>query len=396
MKREYIILVLVLSILSSCSGTKKDFFDTKPELDYCREQVQRTLNEIGDTTLLPINILDSLSHWKLSSIDAWTSGFWPGTLWYAYEYTNEEALKNHAIHYTELLEPLSLRKARDHDLGFQIMCSYGNAYRLTNNEAYKEVIIRTADTLVTLINPTVGTICSWPGFGQRSGWPHNTIIDNMMNLELLFWAARNGGNPALYDQAKKHADVTMQNHFRLDGSCYHVAVYDTVSGDFIKGVTHQGFADDSFWARGQAWGIYGYTVVYRETQDKTYLRFVEKIADAYLSRLPEDAIPYWDFDAPGIPNEPRDASAAAITASALLELSQLEDHPEKAEKYLTEAIKMLQTLSSEDYQSRESKPAFLLHSTGHKPNNSEVDASLSYADYYYIEALSRLRKIQNP
>ena len=396
MKREYIILALALFVLSSCSGTKNDFFDPKPELDYCREQVQRTLNEIGDTTLLPINILDSLSHWKLSSIDAWTSGFWPGILWYAYEYTNEEALKNHAIHYTELLEPLSLRKARDHDLGFQIMCSYGNAYRLTNNEAYKEVIIRTADTLATLINPTVGTICSWPGFGQRSGWPHNTIIDNMMNLELLFWAARNGGNPALYNQAKKHADVSMQNQFRPDGSCYHVAVYDTVSGDFIKGVTHQGFADDSFWARGQAWGIYGYTIVYRETQDKTYLRFVEKIADAYLSRLPEDAIPYWDFDAPGIPNEPKDASAAAITASALLELSQLEDHPEKAEKYLAEAIKMLRTLSSEEYQSRESKPAFLLHSTGHKPNSSEVDASLSYADYYYIEALSRLRKIQNP
>lgn len=395
MKNKCLVFIAIITVIFSCSGIKKETFNAESGLNYCESQIQRTLDEIGDTTLLPNNIMDSLSHWKLSSIDAWTSGFWPGILWYGYEYTNDESLKKHAMHYTELLEPLSLRPARDHDLGFQIMCSYGNAYRLTGHNAYKDVIIRTADTLATLINPTVGTICSWPGFGKRNGWPHNTIIDNMMNLELLFWAARNGGNPGLYDLAKRHADVTMHNHFRPDGLCYHVAVYDTTSGNFIKGVAHQGFSDDSFWTRGQAWAIYGYAITYRETQDKTYLRFAEKITDAYLERLPEDGIPYWDFDAPDIPNEPRDASAAAISASALLELSQLEDDPVKAGKYKSEAVKILQTLSSENYQSRETKPSFLLHCTGHKPNNSEVDASLAYADYYYIEALSRLRKMQN-
>ncbi len=388
------LLTAILS-LSLFSCQPKDLFRATDALDYCNTQIHKTIAEIGDTCLLPNNIMDSLSHWKLSSIDAWTSGFWPGILWYDYEYTKDENIRKHAEHYTGLLEPLSLRKARDHDLGFQIFCSYGNAFRLTGEEKYKEVIIRTADSLTALFNPMVGTLCSWPGFGRRMGWPHNTIIDNMMNLEMLFWASKNGGSQRLYNIALSHADVTMKNHFREDGSCFHVAVYDTITGQFIKGVAHQGHADDSFWTRGQAWGIYGFTVVYRETKDKKYLRFVEKIADAYLNRLPDDYIPYWDFDAPGIPDEPRDASAAAIAASALLELSGLEDNPSAAEKYQSAAIKMLKTLSSSDYQSGDSKPSFLLHCTGHKPNNSEVNASLAYADYYYIEALNRLRKFED-
>jgi unsaturated chondroitin disaccharide hydrolase len=186
----------------------------------------------------------------------------------------------------------------------------------------------------------------------------------------------------------------MNHHFRPDGSNYHVAVYDTTDGHFIKGVTHQGYADNTMWARGQAWAIYGYTLVYRETKDEKFLRFAEKITDLYLKRLPEDYVPFWDFDAPNIPNEPRDASSAAIVASALLELSQLLDNPAKAAEYKEAAEKMLENLSSAQYQSRESKPSFLLHSTGHWPNQSEVDASINYADYYYIEALIRLKKMK--
>ncbi len=383
------ILILICVVLSSFSVHASGKFNVKSALNTCDKQVHRTLQEIGDTTLLPNNISKDMSVWKLSPIDAWTSGFWPGILWYDYAYTKNESLKKHAIHFTELLQPLSMRKARDHDLGFQIFCSYGNAYKLTKNPSYKNVVLRTADSLAMLFNSKVGTICSWPGFGRRNGWPHNTIIDNMMNLEMLFWAAKNGGNPGLYDLAVSHANVTMNNHFRQNGSCYHVAVYDTVSGKFIKGLTHQGYTNESFWARGQAWAIYGYTVAYRETGDKTYLRFAEKITDIYLTRLPDDFIPYWDFDAPNIPNEPRDASAAAITASALLELSCLEDNKTKAKTYKTAAVNMLKVLSSKEYQSGNSKPSFLLHSTGHKPDNHEVDASLSYADYYYIEALFR-------
>ena len=238
----------------------------------------------------------------------------------------------------------------------------------------------------------MGTILSWPGMVKKENWPHNTIIDNMMNLELLFWAARNGGGQYLYDIACKHAETTMKHQFRKDYSCYHVAVYDTLDGHFIKGVTHQGLSDDSMWARGQAWAIYGYTMVYRETHDVRFLDFARKVSDVYLSRIPEDMIPYWDFNDPSIPDAPRDASAACVVASALLELSGYLP-AEKALEYKQAAVKMLASLSSDKYQCGKSKPAFLLHSTGHLPAGSEIDASIIYADYYYMEALLRLKRL---
>ena len=393
--KKIVCSLLGLTMILSCS-TKKDntLFDVNEALKYCDVQIKRTLSEIGDANRMPRNIMDSLNHWKLVPvcIAEWTIGFWPGILWYNYENTGDESMKNHAIRYTGLLEPLTILPAYDHDLGFQLFCSYGNAYRLTGNEACKQMVLNAADTLATLFNPLVGTMLSWPREIENNNWPHNTIIDNMMNLELLFWASKNGGNKKLYDMAVQHAETTMKNQFRDDGGCYHVAVYDTTDGHFIKGVTHQGYADSSLWARGQAWAIYGYTMVYRETKDNQFLRFAEKITDLYLSRLPEDYVPYWDFDAPDIPHAPRDASAAAIVASALLELSQLEDNPDKAVEYKAAALKMLKSLSSSKFQSRESKAAFLLHSTGHWPNQSEINASIIYADYYYIEALMRYKK----
>ena len=227
---------------------------------------------------------------------------------------------------------------------------------------------------------------------EKMGWPHNTIIDNMLNLELLFWAAKNGGGEQLYKIANRHAEVTMENQFRNDFGTCHVVVYDTITGNRIKQVTHQGYADSSMWARGQGWAIYGFTMCYRETRNPAFLETARKAADLYLSRLPEDMIPYWDFDAPGL-EEPRDASAAAVVASGLLEMSLYMQDEVDAEKYKSTAVKILASLSSPAYQSREHNQAFLLHSTGHKPNNSEIDASIIYADYYYIEALIRLDKI---
>lgn len=395
--RNLLIALGFATIAVACSQPKQEqTFNEVSELTYCDQQLKRTLAEIGDTTMIPRNIADDATSWKLVpvNIGEWTVGFWPGILWYDYENTNEEKMKAHAIHYTELLAPLTLLPAYDHDLGFQIFCSYGNAYRLTGNEQYKQVVLNAADTLATLFNPKVGTILSWPREVEPRNWPHNTIMDNMINLEMLFWASKNGGSKELYDIAVAHATTTMNHHFRPDGSNYHVAVYDTTDGHFIKGVTHQGYADNTMWARGQAWAIYGYTLVYRETKDEKFLRFAEKITDIYLKRLPEDYVPFWDFDAPDIPNEPRDASSAAIVASALLELSQLLDNPTKAAEYKEAAEKMLENLSSAQYQSRKSKPSFLLHSTGHWPNQSEVDAAINYADYYYIEALIRLKKMK--
>jgi unsaturated chondroitin disaccharide hydrolase len=308
-------------------------------------------------------------------------------LWYAYEHSGDSTLLSEAQLFTEKLGFLSRTPAYDHDLGFLIFCSYGNGYRLTGNHAYKQIILDTADTLATLFNPAVGTILSWPRHVKDYGG-HNTIMDNMMNLEMMFWAAKNGGNKSLYDIAVRHAEKTMECHFREDGGCYHVAVYDTLSGDFLRGCTHQGFADSSLWARGQAWAVYGYTVVYRETGEKRFLDFAEKVTDLFLSRLPEDYVPYWDFDDTAIPDAPRDASAAAIVASALIELSEYVSE-EKSAVYMDAAEKMLTSLSSEDYRSGKAKPSFLLHATGHHPAGSEIDYSIIYADYYYIEALMR-------
>lgn len=364
-------------------------------LNYCHTQTQATLSQLKNSPdftykMMPRNILKNETEWHLrkASKEEWTSGFWPGVLWYDYEYSKDENIRAEAEKYTASLEHLSRIPAFDHDLGFLIFCSYGNAYRLTGNAEYKEIILRTADTLATLFNPKVGTLLSWPRAVKDRNWPHNTIIDNMMNLELLFWAAKNGGNKSLYQLAVSHAEKTMKFHFKPDYSCYHVAVYDTITGEFIKGVTHQGYSDVSMWARGQAWAIYGFTVCYRETKDKKYLDFAQKLAETYLSRLPTDKIPYWDFDAPIVPDSPRDASAAAITASALIDLSDFSKGAKK-QKYISAAKEMLDNLY-ENYSSKNTNPSFLLHSTGHKPAGSEIDASIIYADYYFIEAYKKL------
>lgn len=388
--------LLLLFILSgvSCSGDKVTL-DTGASLKYCEQQVNRSLPLLKESFKMPRNILsdESSGNWNCTSIYDWTSGFWPGILWYLYEYDHDENIKKAAERFTAALYPVADRKADNHDLGFMMYCSLGNGYRLTGNEEYKKVLLRAADSLATLYDLRVGTIHSWPGMREKMGWPHNTIIDNMLNLELLFWAAKNGGGEQLYKIANRHAEVTMENQFRNDFSTCHVVVYDTITGNRIKQVTHQGYADSSMWARGQGWAIYGFTMCYRETRNPAFLETARKAADLYLSRLPEDMIPYWDFDAPGLPKEPRDASAAAVVASGLLEMSLYMQDEVDAEKYKSAAVKILASLSSPAYQSREHNQAFLLHSTGHKPNNSEIDASIIYADYYYIEALIRLDKI---
>lgn len=385
--------ILGVCLLLSCQ--KSPAFDVDKSLDYCVTQVERSLNQLKpyDYSRVPRNILSGEQHWNLRpvAIEEWCAGFWPGVLWYTYEYAQDSAILEQARNYTNSLASIADGPVYDHDLGFLMFCSFGNGFRLTQDPAYKEVIIKSAHLLMDLYNPVVGTMLSWPREVANNGWPHNTIIDNMINLEMMFWAANHGGDPNLIEIAKNHADKTMQYHFRPDHTCYHVAVYDTSNGRFIKGVTHQGYSDNSMWARGQAWAIYGYTVMYRETLDPKYLDFVQKVAKAYLDRLPEDYVPYWDFDDPLIPQAPRDASAAAITASALIELSKLVPEQKQAKAYFEAAERMLRSLSRGPYQSGTENTSFLKHSTGHKPGASEVDASIIYADYYYIEALLRYR-----
>ena len=395
-------LFLGLLVVCASAGNKQlrnVNINTDKELKYCDGKISKTLKELRsnsspDYALYPRSIAKNEKKWYCvrAKREEWCSGFWPGILWYDYESSRDTAILHNAEKYTESLKFLSECPAYDHDLGFLIYQSFGNGYRLTHNEAYKKVLLRAADTLSTLYNPKVGTILSWPRERKPQNWPHNTIMDNMINLELMFFASQNGGNKRLYDMAVSHAEKTMKNNFRSDYTSYHVAVYDTINGQFIKGVTHQGYSDNSMWARGQAWGIYGFTMVYRYTHDKRFLDFVQKITDVYLKRLPKDYIPYWDFDDPSIPNAPRDASSACIVASGLLELSTYLPC-QKSRTYRNAALKMIKSLSSQKYTSGNRNNSFLLHSTGNKPAGYEIDASIIYADYYYIEALTRLKKM---
>ena len=391
--------LFITIIIMSCVDTKEKLkidvgFDVNEQLEYCVEQSSKALKLIQSDGEIPRNIAPNSKNWKYVDYKDWTSGFWPGELWYLYEFTNKNEWLKSANKFTEYLKPLSVTPALDHDLGFQVFNSYGNGYRLTKNPEYKSVILKTADTLATLFNPNVGTILSWPREVPNMEWPqHNTIMDNMINLELLFWASKNGGDKSLYDMAVSHANVTMENHFRADYTSYHVVVYDKETGEKIKGVTHQGYNDESMWSRGQSWAIYGYVMVYRETKDSKFLDFAQKVAQVYLDRLPKDLIPYWDFDIKTTTNTPKDASAATVVASALLELSTYTKDNKLAKEYVDKAEEMLKELS-DNYQSKEKNTSLLLHSTGHMPAGSEIDYSIIYADYYYVEALLRLKKIK--
>lgn len=320
----------------------------------------------------------------------WTSGFFPGVLWFIYELTGKAQWKEQAMAFTSKIEN-EKRNAGTHDMGFKVYCSFGNGYRLTTNPEYREVVIQSAKTLSKRFNPKTGCIRSWDHSTDK--WACPVIIDNMMNLELLFAATRLTNDSSYYKIAVSHANTTMKNHFRPDFSSYHVVDYDSLTGKILKKNTHQGFSHESAWSRGQAWGLYGYTMCYRETKDKKYLLQAEKIAGFILNHpnLPKDLIPYWDFNAPGIPNEPRDASAAAATASALYELSL---YSNDGKNYRNIADKITQNLTT-NYRSAigDHKGFILIHSTGSKPSNSEVDVPLNYADYYYLEALLRQKKL---
>jgi hypothetical protein len=321
----------------------------------------------------------------------WCSGFYPGTLWMIYDVTKDPELKKEAENRLTILEKEKTNKGT-HDLGFMMFCSFGNAYAITHKPEYKDVIFTAASSLATRYRPTIQSIQSWD---SSKNFKCPVIIDNMMNLELLEWVTKNGGD-ARFDQiAVNHANTTLKNHFRTDNSSYHVLDYDLKSGTVARKVTLQGYSDESAWARGQAWGLYGFTVMYRFTKDKNYLDQANKIAAFILHHpsLPADKIPYWDFNAPGIPNEPRDVSAAAITASALLELAQYAKGKEKKE-YITVAEIIIQSLSSSSYKAAPGTNGgfLLMHSTGHKPGGSEIDVPLTYADYYFIEALTRYKK----
>ena len=339
----------------------------------------------------------------------WTSGFFAGNLWYAYEATKDDTLKLAAIRFTEALDSLQYFTGH-HDVGFMVGSSYGNGYRLTHNEKYKAVLVQTAKSLCTRFNPNVGCIKSWNqniSWDKKTIWHYPVIVDNMMNLELLFLASRLTGDTTYRHIAVTHALTTMKNHIRPDYSTYHVVDYDTKTGKPLHKETHQGYANNSTWARGEAWGIYGFTMVYRETGDKRFLETAQHMADFFLNNptLPQDKIPLWDFNVNQVGYQPlfgydsskyspvpRDASAAAIVASALFDLSKFSG--KKGEVYRKVAIQILNSLASDQYTAKAgTNNSFILkHSTGSLPHGADVDKPLVYADYYYLEALLKYQK----
>lgn len=383
------LIPLALCLLSTAAYAQNDYKKAFPFAEKQTDVMLKAIPEAKPTAIKPNSVsprtLDAKGNLVLIPSKDWVSGFFPAELWYLYEYTHNNKWLTAAKEYTTNIEPEQYDKGT-HDLGFKIYCPLGIGYRLTKDLHYKEVIITTAKTLSLRFSPKTGVIKSWD---NRKEWKYPVIIDNMMNLELMFEATKLSGDSSFYKIAVSHANTTMKNHFRPDYSSYHVIDYDPETGAVLHKQTHQGYADESAWARGQGWGLYGYTMCYRETKNPAYLKQAEAIAKFIFSNpnMPKDKVPYWDFNDPAIPNAPRDASAAALMASALYELSTYSANGKEYKKLADEIVKSL----TKSYQAKpgESKGFILLHSTGHKPANSEIDVPISYADYYYLEALLR-------
>lgn len=389
------ILTLLCTVIFSCNHRKKKSLEAV---------IEQGLNVANQQSLLLAKELEfregrlprTFENDKLitSNYTKWTSGFFPGVLWYLYENNPTEELKKYAELYTERVEEAK-NVTSHHDIGFMLYCSFGNGYRLTENTHYLDVLKTGAESLSTRYNDNVKSIQSWNSNGK---WQFPVIIDNMMNLEFFTFISKETGEKNYEDMANEHAMTTLTNHFRLDYSCYHVVSYDTITGLPEKKQTHQGYADSSAWSRGMAWALYGYTMMYREAGKPEYLDLARKVGSFIINHpnMPEDKIPYWDFDDPDIPNVFRDASAGAIMASAFIELSQL-DKSSDASKWLKFAEGQIRSLTSPQYLAEVgTNGGFILkHSVGNYNKESEIDTPLTYADYYYVEALLRLKKLQN-
>ncbi len=391
MRRIIVTFAAAMVLFSSCikrSCVQQNM--VSHDIKVAEQQVgyQLQVVEKSGKILFPRTVFDN--EIQYAPIDDWTSGFFPGALWYMYELTGNKKWENAAEKFTLRLDSVKYITWH-HDVGFIIHSSYGIGYDITKNPAYKAVIIQAAKSLATRFRPVPGVIQSWDenrGWQAKRGWMCPVIIDNMMNLELLFQASDLSGDSTYRKMAISHANVTMANHFRKDFSCYHVVDYDKIKGGVRSKGTAQGFSDESSWARGQAWALYGFTICYRETKDPKYLDLVDKIYHFIFTNktMPADLVPYWDFNAPNIPNEPRDASSAAIMASALYELVAL-GRPQ----YKETADKIMQSLSGPAYLAIVGTNGnfLLMHSVGSIPHDSEVDVPLIYADYYFLEALAR-------
>lgn len=392
MKKLSLFLNVVIAVfLVSCNGQSKQTgevaFSIDENIAFADNQYGLMLAMLEDSgkTLNPKSFINGKM--KFIPPQEWTSGFFPGSLWYLYELTGDEKWIEPATIQTEALDTIQYF-TNNHDVGFMIGCSYGNALRLTGKEEYKEIIIQAARSLSTRFNPSTGVIQSWNA-NPKKDWEYPVIIDNMMNLELLFDATEYSGDSTFYNIAVSHADNTIKNHYRPDYSTWHVIDYNKTDGSVRHRNTHQGYNDESSWSRGQSWGVYGYVLCYRKTNNPAYLTQAERALEfiANHPNYPEDGIPYWDFDSPDIPNTYRDTSAASILASALYEISTYSSKMD----YKEWADKIMLSLNGPEYRAETGENGFFIlkHAVGSLPHNSEVDVPLNYGDYYFLEALKR-------
>lgn len=363
------------------------------EMDFAVLQSMRMYESVKD---LDGRLVNTVRDGVLETCDSknWVAGFFPGTLWYLYEYTGDPAILDAAGRMTERMAPEQYNRD-NHDVGFMIYCSYGNGWRLTGRDDYRQVIVNAGNSLSTRFSPAVGCTRSW----NPQPWKHRdfiVIVDNMMNLELLTVTSALTGDGKFMDMARTHANTTIRNHYRPDYSSFHVVNYDEGTGEILSKETEQGYQDGSAWSRGQAWGLYGFTMMYRQTRDPRYLEQAVNIGKFLMNHpaLPKDKIPYWDLDVPVEKDTPRDASSACIMASALIELSTFVEDPVLSQQFLTLAEQQLTSLSKAPYKAKPGENAnfILMHSTANKPANT-FDKPLVYADYYYVEALLRYKRL---
>lgn len=397
--KNLVMSAFVLVLVSCGTGTKEKNNFIRENIDFAIDQIGREIEviEASDKFLNPVTIQQDGSVYYCGYAD-WRSGFFPGSVWYLYELTGDEYYHSLAHKYSKAIEEAK-NLTWHHDVGFMIYCSFGNGLRLTGDPEYKEIIIQAAKSLSTRFRPVAGILQSWDverGWQSERGWECPVIIDNMMNLELLFEATKLSGDPSFREIAVSHADRTLAEQFRPDGSTFHVIDYSMEDGSVRNRHTAQGYAHESTWSRGQAWAIYGFTLCYRETGDRKYIDMALKAFDFMRNHkdMPEDLIPYWDMDAPDIPNAYRDASAAAVIASALYEISTMDvDNPRQYKEY---ADQMMQSLASPSYRAEPGTNGhfLLMHSVGSIPHNNEIDVPLNYADYYFLEALKRKKDIE--
>ncbi len=409
LQRRFLILIFISITFTAFSKQKSNItfnIDTVFSIAQMHYRAQNELYPLADRYPRTISKNGNIVTTKLND---WTEGFFPGSLWYIYENNKQKELEKIALKWTVPMEKIQYITSH-HDVGFLMYCSYGNAYRLTQNPQYKDILFQSAKSLATRFDTITKCIKSWDyreSWDGKHKWYYPVIIDNMMNLELLYFAAEVTGEKRLAEIATKHALTTAKNHFRKDFSSYHVVNYHPKTGEVLFRGTCQGFADNSTWARGQAWAIYGFTMTYRFTKRKEFLTLAKNLSNYWLknSNMPADGIPYWDFNAgtknytpaewaikrPAPAIQPRDASAAAVTCSAFLELYEIT----KSKKYLHEAEKMLNSLASDAYLAKPGTNGnFLLkHSVGSLPHGAEIDVPLIYADYYFLEALHRYKNL---